>query len=378
MYDRLRLEATIVSFGKLVATAIAVTALHHWTTGPTHDHAAVIYLWLAIGLVGVAAVPALAWSRTRAPGLENLLVALIGAVDFAVVTAVLGLTGGVTGPFWVLVIVNTAAAAVIGPNKIAAYGVCIAYVGVVVGGTAIAHELNNASIGPIVLIGMCIPLITMLGSAVATRLERQRADSDAEREQLRTTVRDLSSALAMAAQGDLSVKVESAEVDEEILSGLASSFDYTLGNIRALVGQIRVGGDQIVSSAHELLASAEQHAASATEQSSAVSETTSTIEELAATAAQIADTSESVARYAAETLRHAEEGREAVAASVMAMDAIATSVEQIGGRALSLGEKGQEIGRILDVINDLADQTNLLALNAAIEAARAGENGRGF
>jgi methyl-accepting chemotaxis protein len=60
------------------------------------------------------------------------------------------------------------------------------------------------------------------------------------------------------------------------------------------------------------------------------------------------------------------------------MDTIATRVEQIGDRALSLGEKGQEIGRILDVINDLADQTNLLALNAAIEAARAGENGRGF
>ncbi len=47
-------------------------------------------------------------------------------------------------------------------------------------------------------------------------------------------------------------------------------------------------------------------------------------------------------------------------------------------RALGLGQKGQEIGRILVVIDELADQTNLLALNAAIEAARAGEHGRGF
>ena len=85
-----------------------------------------------------------------------------------------------------------------------------------------------------------------------------------------------------------------------------------------------------------------------------------------------------MARYAAETLRHAEEGRQAVSASVYSMDQIADRVDQIAARALSLGEKSQEIGRILEVIDDLADQTNLLALNAAIEAARAGEHGRGF
>src|SRR5207344_1173678 len=59
-------------------------------------------------------------------------------------------------------------------------------------------------------------------------------------------------------------------------------------------------------------------------------------------------------------------------------DQIASRVDQIASRALGLGEKGQEIGRILQVIDELADQTNLLALNAAIEAARAGEHGRGF
>jgi methyl-accepting chemotaxis protein len=248
----------------------------------------------------------------------------------------------------------------------------------VVLGCAIAHDLNRHSAGPIILIAVCQAMVALLGAAVSSSLEEQRVRSEGERDRLRATVADLSAALGRAAQGDLSVQVESESVAEELLSTLATAFDETLGNLRNLVGSIRTGGEQIVASAVELLASAEEHAVSATQQSSAVSETTSTIEELAATAAQIAETSEAVARYAAETLRHAEEGRKAVSASVEAMDTIAARVEQIGGRAVSLGDKGQEIGRILEVINDLADQTNLLALNAAIEAARAGENGRGF
>ncbi|HVW82105.1 MAG TPA: methyl-accepting chemotaxis protein, partial [Mycobacteriales bacterium] len=297
-----------MSLGKLIAVAAAVLVIHQTVSGgPTHDHANVIYLWLLVGLVGVLAVPLMTWARTNAPRLENPLVALIGLVDFAVVTAVMALTGGVTGPFWVLVVINAAAAAVIAPNRMLAVVVAVAYVGVVVGATALAHDLSKATAGPVILVASAVPLVTVLGTAVALRLEAQRVQADSERAQLQQTVEGLSSALRAAARGDLSVSVDTGEIDQAVLSQLALAFDNTLENLRGLVGQIRVGGEQIISSAHELLASAEEHAASATQQSSAVSETTSTIEELAATAAQIAETSESVARYAAETLRHAEE-----------------------------------------------------------------------
>ncbi len=375
---RISAESGIASLGKLLGAAIAVVLMAHYGINPEFEHRYIIYVWLAIGLAPVIMQRLTPVVMVRAPGVEVPFLVMMGIIDQAVGVAVVALTGGVSGPFWVMTLVTTAGAAVIAPNLALAMGQSVFATGTIVLATWIAHDLNKGAIGPLILIGITSAMISLLGNAVSSRLDRQRVASDAERDQLRRTVEDLSLALAQAAHGDLSVQVHSDNLRQELLAQLATSFDDTLGNLRGLVGSIRTGGEQIVAAAVELLASAEQHAASATEQSSAVTETTSTIEELAATAAQIAETSESVARYAAETLRHAEEGQAAVTASVEAMDTIAARVEQIGGRALSLGEKGQEIGRILDVINDLADQTNLLALNAAIEAARAGENGRGF
>jgi methyl-accepting chemotaxis protein len=380
-WNRLTAEAWIASLGKFIAAGAAVAIMAALGPGPERSHQTAIYLWIALGAVTIVMQLRVPWMKANAPTAETPYLLTMGALDISAVLAIIALTGGVTGPFWVLILVNTAGSAVIAPTRSVAMGQSGLTIGGLVFATWIAHHLNRASIGPLVVISLCTPLIALLGSAVASSLEDQRARSTAERDDLKVTVEDLSHALAQAARGDLSVRV-GPDLDndnsDQLLGNLAGAFDETLGNLRGLVSQIRGGGDQIVAAAVELLATAEQHAVSATQQSSAVTETTSTIEELAATAAQIAETSEAVARYAAETLRHAEEGRKAVSASVDAMDTIAARVDQIGGRAISLGEKGQEIGRILDVINDLADQTNLLALNAAIEAARAGENGRGF
>jgi len=377
-WNRLSREASIAGLGKWLAAALAVTVMAAVGHGPAHEHRNILYGWLGVGALAVAMQGAVPWTKAKAAWAEVPYLFTMGALDLVALVAVIGLTGGVSGPFWVLMLLTTAGASVIAPNRMAAVAQALLMDCGLVLGTWIAHDLNEHSVGPLLLIGICTPLMALIGSAVSNSLEQQRVNSEAEAVALKATVDDLSLALAKAAQGDLSVRVDQEGTPEELLGHLTGALDETLGNLRNLVAQVRSGGDQIVASAVELLATAEEHAVSASQQSSAISETTSTIEELAATAAQIAETSEAVARYAAETLRYAEDGRKAVSASVEAMDTIAIRVDQIGLRTQALGDKSQEIGRILDVINDLADQTNLLALNAAIEAARAGEGGRGF
>ena len=376
---RLSRVAAIATWGGIVLATLGAVVLNR-EQGDVHLHLYAFLGWQALAIVNaifLTALPSLVETSRHVRQKITIYRALLLVSTLIAVTGSVAVSGGVRGPFWILLLPSVLFAATTMRQWQSVVLGLVAGGGLVVA-SAIAHTLNAGTAAWLVLVVPVFPAVAWFNGTLASSVWAMRAQAKAERDELQGKVEELSRVLARAAEGDLAVQLGDDDADHAALQMLTSAFGHTLTNLRGLVAQIRSGGEQIGAAAGELLATAEEHAASATQQSSAVSETTSTIEELAATAAQIAETAEAVARYAAETLRHAEDGRTAVQASVGAMDTIASRVDSIAARTLALGEKSQEIGRILEVINDLADQTNLLALNAAIEAARAGEHGRGF
>ncbi|SMH46644.1 HAMP domain-containing methyl-accepting chemotaxis protein [Azospirillum agricola] len=159
-----------------------------------------------------------------------------------------------------------------------------------------------------------------------------------------------------------------------ILAGSALAFGLT----RALKRQIGSAVQHIRSSSTELQSAASQQASGSREQATAMNEITVTVQELLATSKQIAESAQRVARIAEETAANANNGNQTVEQAQEAISGIKRQVDLIVSHMLDLGRKSQQIGGILDIINELAEQTNILAINATIEAAGAGESGRRF
>jgi len=92
----------------------------------------------------------------------------------------------------------------------------------------------------------------------------------------------------------------------------------------------------------------------------------------------VSENTQTLNETAEKTREAARKGEGAVEQTVKGMDSIKIKVFETAKKIRDLGEHSQQIGEIVQVIDDIAEQTNLLALNAAIEAARAGEHGKGF
>jgi methyl-accepting chemotaxis protein len=149
----------------------------------------------------------------------------------------------------------------------------------------------------------------------------------------------------------------------EVANGAVGQSD-SAGRASGLVGQVSSAIDQVSDSAQN--------------QVTQISEMMAGMNRLVESINEVSDSASVVANVVDSASQVAGKGKDTVEETVLGMERIKETVLTSAEKIRELGDKSQQIGEIIEVIDDIAEQTNLLALNAAIEAARAGEHGKGF
>ncbi|MBI5938123.1 MAG: methyl-accepting chemotaxis protein [Betaproteobacteria bacterium] len=186
----------------------------------------------------------------------------------------------------------------------------------------------------------------------------------------------LEQAAGKLAKGDLTGMANVVGKDE--LSRVAAAFNRMSGEFANLIGEIRRSAEEVSQAASSTAEDSSAVAEASSRQESVANDTAEAAHNLSTTVARVGENIESMVSVADQASQLARHGEEVVNKAAAGIQAISESVSRSSDVVLALGRHSDEIGRIVNVIKDIADQTNLLALNAAIEAARAGEQGRGF
>ncbi|MGM0554654.1 MAG: methyl-accepting chemotaxis protein [Pseudomonadota bacterium] len=177
-------------------------------------------------------------------------------------------------------------------------------------------------------------------------------------------------------KADLGHRVEVTTHDE--IGRTGEAFNTVMGRLSGLIQQVADAADGIATSARQLEGRSQELTRATSEQHRDVEQVVTAMNEMSATVQEVANNTQSTAEQAGQATRAAEGGQTVVHQTQEAIRTLAGEIEQASTVIHELKGDSDNIGSILEVIEEIAEKTNLLALNAAIEAARAGEAGRGF
>ncbi len=231
--------------------------------------------------------------------------------------------------------------------------------------TLLGYVLGALALASIILIGL-----------VSMRETRVRLAETAEKnERNQTAILRLLDEIGDLADGDLTAE---ATVTEDFTGAIADSINFTIDQLRDLVGTINATAVQVSAAAQETQSTAMHLAEASEHQAQEIAGASAAINEMAVSIDQVSANAAESSAVAERSVSIANKGNEVVHNTITGMDSIREQIQDTSKRIKRLGESSQEIGDIVSLINDIADQTNILALNAAIQASMASDAGRGF